>query len=102
MIVINGIDEDCDGLDLLSNTEVLLDVEFKVYPNPSTGEVYIYFSNYRSGIEYKVLDVRGNILAKKSISSNIEYVELENGFYIIEVSDLETMMYKYEKLFVNR
>jgi len=40
-IVNNGIDEDCDGLDLISSTLEVDEINIKVYPNPAFDELVI-------------------------------------------------------------
>lgn len=82
-IVNNGIDEDCDGFDLMSNVrESELSKQFSAYPNPADGMLYLEFdSNNLRPSSISIADYSGRIL---KIVEN----EVHNNLIALEISDL--------------
>jgi len=88
----NGIDEDCNGEDLLVSTLSLNEqTSFKVFPNPTHSKVYI---NAMEGsiLNYTLRDYLSNKILQGSIQLGDEdfQINLEdytNGIYILELSD---------------
>ena len=63
--------------------------EMIFYPNPTNSYLYIRNSNIKSGI-WKVIDVSGRlvkILTSSIVSEGINLEGLENGIYLVSVSD---------------
>ena len=95
----NGIDEDCDDMDLISSTYSLSDHTISIFPNPST--------------EYITIDVEGlinysasllsqyGVFVKQSINSEKIYLNsVPNGSFILEIKDLSTCYRIVEKIVV--
>ena len=86
----NGIDEDCDGMDLITtSTADISTLEIKIYPNPSNDIINIEVDRI---LNYKVelLDLRGKILHRSSNSNEINVRNLNKGIYLIIIKDSST------------
>jgi len=77
----NGIDEDCDGMDLLTSVEAVDNSDVYIYPNPANRFLYIVGEN-------KILDRITIYGYKGNLISSIEYKES-----LIDVSHLPTGLY---------
>lgn len=80
-ILDNGIDEDCNGSDSLSVSNVYDErlSEIKVYPNPSGGELFIDSKIIFSKI--RVLDYTGREVYQSSFQKRITLSGLKAGLY---------------------
>lgn len=67
----NGIDEDCDGFDLTTGVEDSFSAKFKVYPNPTSGKLFIRGDGLRNAI-ITLSDPTGRILLIKKLNSKSE------------------------------
>ncbi len=79
----NGIDEDCNGEDL---------VEFySIYPNPTNGDISIYITNQQN-VNAKVYDFTGQLILNQEIIldyyiGTIPLKNLNSGIYIVQILD---------------
>ncbi len=82
----NGIDEDCDGEDLIvSIQEVTLSTP-SIYPNPTTGMIEIRLpESNRARLQVK--DYTGKLMVQKEItlSANINLLDLPDGVYLFVI-----------------
>ncbi|HAD14846.1 MAG TPA: hypothetical protein DCF33_20655, partial [Saprospirales bacterium] len=70
----NGIDEDCDGLDLVSGLQNLaLEWGIHVTPNPFQNKLLISQSGAVSGLRYHLINALGQV----QLSGNIHHTETE-------------------------
>jgi len=95
----NGIDEDCDGMDLLSTIHELDGAELKIYPNPAQSYVRIDFDS-NSNYIVNLYNLAGQILSSEDQVSQIELTDIESGIYILEVLIPSTNQRVIEKLVV--
>lgn len=65
----NGIDEDCDGFDLLSGVEDAFSAKFKVFPNPTSGKLFIKGEGLRSAT-ITISNPSGRILMVEKLNGN--------------------------------
>ena len=87
----NGIDEDCDGSDLV--TGVSLDenslIKYTIYPNPGTDNLTIKSETNFEDLNVKIFNLAGNKVSEKDFIQNailqLNTSSLEVGFYIIEI-----------------
>jgi len=101
----NGIDEDCDGMDLIVNTtHISDDVTYNIYPNPFTSTLFVSPST-NSLIEYTLSNYYGKIISKGKQqfghSNSVLRLELSNqsnGIYFIELLDEYRRKYCYKVL----
>ncbi len=93
----NGIDEDCDGLDGPSAVYELGTASLNIYPNPSSGFVYLD-SDRDLRLSIEVYTETGKIVLKESEVEHIDLSSFENGVYVLRVTDIDTKKSVVEKL----
>jgi hypothetical protein len=98
----NSKDNMAQETNLLS-TEDVVNNTFIIYPNPSQGMFTIHFEEESSNTNIQIFDVMGKL--RKSISTNspiqtIDASELENGVYIVVLSDKERLF--KEKIIISK
>jgi hypothetical protein len=78
-------------------TTDLIKKEFKIYPNPTTGFINIQ-GNIGDDIESVIYNVLGEEVIKINNQNRIDIGRLENGIYILKVSDsTKTSVFKIVK-----
>ena len=84
----NDIDEDCDGVDLISTSvDPLNDQNISISPNPTSGKLLIELSNQLEGV-LTLRDYSGKTIFTKTLKQEqeIDLSILPNGLYIIEIT----------------
>jgi hypothetical protein len=89
----NGIDEDCDGEDLLLGSEEFEGLEIKIYPNPANDYLSVRSAGFHD-LEYKLYNALGIIIKSGKVSDYISVKELNEGVYYLEIAD-SAKKYKY-------
>ena len=86
----DGIDQDCDGEDLVTGINEIDGITYHYYPNPATDKVNILFSNDFSGT-IEVFDSAGKQMSKVSNKNKIEIIlnvqNLMPGLYFLQISN---------------
>ncbi len=82
----NGIDEDCDGEDLLSSTKELESISVTLYPNPTHQLLNIQIQENIAGAKVQVLNINGQYLIDTEFNSTLEVDELLPGIYLLRIS----------------
>lgn len=62
--------------------------DFKLYPNPTTGELNFYLGNYYNTIKIKVFDLNGRMIFQTEKQNSMElsiYLNVPAGFYVITI-----------------
>ena len=85
----NGIDEDCDGADLVVGVDDLEGLEIEVYPNPTTGVIMIGGEDLE-GLRYRLYNVNGEVVMNGNLGRSIDVSGEVDGMYWLEVRDLGT------------
>lgn len=70
--------------------------DFKVYPNPSRGSVFVKFESAKiKKVDVSLYDASGKIVfSKKNVASNEEMItNLQKGFYILKANNGAEMVY---------
>ncbi len=89
----NGIDEDCDGEDLITNSTFQLgEIVIDIYPNPAAA--YLFIASNRTGpLEYDLMNISGTRL-KSGVTNNqvekIDISDIEQGLYLLKIYDRNT------------
>jgi hypothetical protein len=95
----NGIDEDCDGSDLMVNTNEILSDEITIYPNPVDDIIQIESSTVLDLIELRSLT--GQLLLSNEVShrsGRLSLGQLLPGSYLLRV--ISTDKRSYQQLIV--
>lgn len=82
----NGIDEDCDGVDLIICDPDILKESLNVYPNPVSDFLNIEYDNSLS-INVKLFKLRGYLVFEGNDINSIDVRSFRKGFYILRVKD---------------
>lgn len=81
----NGIDEDCDGNDLItSNVENVLSDQIWISPNPVTSELFI--NGCSDNVQVYLYNIQGNKIGSYS-KQTIDLTGIQSGLYILEIYD---------------
>jgi len=83
----NGIDEDCDGSDVVATSEINIALKLNIYPNPSSDNVYITCEDCMP-TSYTLTSLDGQ-LVDKGTTDNISISHLRAGMYIMRVETNE-------------
>lgn len=85
----DGIDQDCDGLDLVTNIGEIDESLFSFYPNPATNQITIEFESTFSG-DVEIFDLRGKRINSWTIDNKDDtQLNLENllpGLYLLQLT----------------
>ena len=80
----NGIDEDCDGEDLLVGTNDFDQLAIKFFPNPTTGILHIE-NDLDDPLFYRIFDPIGTLIKSGIWKESIDISQFPNGLYQIQV-----------------
>lgn len=83
----NGIDENCDGSDLLSSSHNIIGSQFKAYPNPVNDILKIELNAVDSFI-VSLYDLSGRLLFNGKNITEINISEYSQSIYWLEINDL--------------
>ena len=91
----NGIDEDCDGFDLLSGTEDAFSAKFKVFPNPTSGKIFIESDNLSNAL-VSILDPTGRIILIEKLNgtNEIDLPDNSKGMLFVKIETAEGVAIK--------
>ena len=94
----NGIDEDCDGLDLMSSTSELARSVVSIYPNPTNGLIFLSLEDV---ISYKIhiYNMHGTKVMTATNTERIDVSGLAQGTYLVQIQDRETTVKAYARFF---
>lgn len=97
----NGIDENCDGLDLITSTHEIGNSVIIIYPNPTSRYINI---QHESSLKCKVnvLDFSGKKLLSTTTKSEIDLLGLPEGIYLLEIIDVASKQKVYEKIVLTK
>jgi len=82
----NGIDEDCDGIDLIVCNPDVLKESLSVYPNPVSDFLKIEYDSSLS-INVRLFKLSGNLVFEGNDTNSIDVRDLRKGFYILLLKD---------------
>jgi hypothetical protein len=89
----DGIDQDCDGSDLITlSIKGKSDIEANLYPNPSTGQFNLVLQPKMSGnYSIQVLDISGRVFQSKlvALSAGNQVIPMNignSGVYLVNIN----------------
>jgi hypothetical protein len=95
----NGIDEDCDGHDLITSSSGL-EKNISVYPNPAHDVLYID-TKLQLDLNVRLFDFVGRSVPAVLSNSTISLSHLPPGGYALEITDGESGQFTVQKIIVN-
>lgn len=97
----NSIDEDCDGMDLVSSVYELSSTTVKIYPNPATDIVNI---DVEGELKYQVslYSLDGKLIESLYDSNHMSVETIAIGSYILIIKDLKTGHQIVERIIVEK
>jgi hypothetical protein len=75
------------GVSVLSTNTFNDDNSFKIYPNPTSNNLFID-NKLEEVLKYEIIDIKGKILLNGTLNSNneIKLDQLQNGFYFVKLT----------------
>lgn len=97
----NGIDENCDGEDLIASTDQLWMSKISLQPNPATDFIQIEAD---VALVLNLYNINGHLLGSYTHNdqSKINLTNFSNGFYLIELISTESRQKCFKKLVISR
>lgn len=97
----NGIDEDCDGSDLLSSLKELSNTLVNIYPNPTANLINI---DIEDKLDFKVslYSIEGKLITSSKNISKLPLINMASGSYLLEIEDLSNGQKIIEKVILER
>ncbi len=99
----NGIDEDCDGEDLIDNvSDELADLNIKIYPNPVSD--FIFLENIpATGFKVELLNMFGQKVIKgtENDQTKLNCSYLPSGTYFVKITELSSSRQKVSLIIKN-
>ncbi len=84
----NGIDEDCDGADLLVGINDWDVLNVNIYPNPA--QDYLLIEGDLEGVlKFQLFDAQGNIIREEKAIKKIDLQKYHSGLYFIRIISLD-------------
>jgi len=83
----NGIDEDCDGIDLITGLNVILQDKVEIFPNPVSDILYVQQSGIKE-YEINLYNLEGKLVLTEKNKGEINVNKLVDGSYILEFVDI--------------
>lgn len=97
----NGIDEDCDGVDLVTSLHEIENGDIRIYPNPANDVVYLDVDG-NIDLTVKLYDLHGKLILSQRNPKQLYLNDAPSGLYILEVEDLKTGQRVLEKIILEK
>ncbi len=97
----NTIDEDCDGMDLISSIHELNGNEINFYPNPVKHLLQVDYT-LGSSLELQLYNTSGQLIFQAVGVSTVDCSELREGMYLLKVGDHQSGDFVVERVVVVR
>ena len=85
----NEVDENCDGMDLVTSTHEISSAIVNIFPNPASDVINIDIENYLN-FKMNIYDLEGRLMKTISKTNQFLVTELPSGIYLLELQDLES------------
>lgn len=80
----NGIDEDCDGMDAISDTYEVNRITFKIFPNPTSGMLFIEMER-PIDLSINLYTIYGEKILHQT-TTQLDLSNFPNGVYLMSIS----------------
>ncbi len=94
----NGIDEDCDGMDLLSTAVDIKSMHFSFYPNPA--DEYISIECNAAMYVVELLSIESKQIKMESNARRLDIANLPPGVYFLKLTDMQSKHMAVQKLVI--
>ena len=95
----NGIDEDCDGVDLITSVLELNEVAIEIYPNPARELIHVRMDG-RLNYEISLYTLDGKEIMSHRNQAYLSVSHLEAAIYLLEIEDLDAGKKVMERIVV--
>ena len=95
----NGIDEDCDEMDLITSVHELANATINIYPNPAVDVINIEVSD-QLNLQLSLYDLQGKLITTSTNKYLLRVSSIPSGTYLLEVKDLKSNKHILERIVV--
>ena len=97
----NGIDEDCNGEDLITTSVYeIAGNKLNIYPNPVQYDVFIEV-NGATKLHGRIIDINGRIIKEISLQNGINMINmngLAKGVYLLNINSTDSLQQITERI----
>lgn len=97
----NGIDEDCDGADLITSVSDLGAYAVRIYPNPTENVLYVEIDAAAS-FKASLYDLSGRLVVEQINGNRINVSSLDEGMYLLKLADTNSNKYLIRKIVISK
>lgn len=97
----NGIDEDCDGMDLVTSIFEKTNSTFRIYPNPALDIIYIDTEDTLH-FQAELYDSLGKLVLSTSNSKQLKVNSFPSGIYLLVITEIGTNQKNVQKVIIER
>jgi photosystem II stability/assembly factor-like uncharacterized protein len=95
----NGIDEDCNGSDLITGIKTPGGLSLSFYPNPASHTIYISIEDHNP-INVSLFDMTGHLLYQQIGSAPIDVSKIAAGIYVLKAASISVDKVYYGKVII--
>lgn len=95
----NDIDEDCDGMDLVTSINELSNSRISIYPNPASDIITLDIDGQLT-FQANIYTLDGTVIKSVTNSRQIDIKDVPSGTYVVEIIDLKTVQKVSEKIVI--
>jgi hypothetical protein len=97
----NGIDEDCDGSDLITGLKSIPFADVQLVPNPASTELSV-FNPVNRTISVSIYNVLGENVLESNTAVLLNVSQLPTGFYTAHLIDPDSRQQRFDKIVISR
>ncbi len=97
----NGIDEDCDGDDLITSVHQLSETHINVFPNPVNDLIRIELDG-ELRFSAELYTVSGAIVHSSKNNKEIDVSKISDGLYLLKISSITTGKHIIQKILIEK
>ena len=76
-------------------------MHFNVYPNPSSGIVYVDLNGSENNYTYSLTDILGRTVKSGKLTTTLHFENLNSAIYFLKIVDLDTNKFYIKKIILN-
>jgi ELWxxDGT repeat protein len=93
----NGIDENCDGLDVITSSNENENIKFTIFPNPTTRFINIEYDK-ELNLTYQLFDLSGKLILSDNLTHHIDLNQIQNGVYSLKIDDKNSKQSVFKRI----